>query len=44
VVGVLIYAEPLHPLLIAGAGIIVFANFINIWGERGRRAAARGEQ
>lgn len=33
-VGVLLYAEPLQPFLIVGAGVIVFANFLNIWGER----------
>ncbi len=37
VVGVLVYAEPLNPMLLAGAGIIVLANFVNIWGERSRR-------
>lgn len=36
VVGVMLYAEPLNPLLIAGAAVIVAANFLNIWGERRR--------
>lgn len=34
VIGVVVYAEPLDPLVLAGAGIVVFANFLNIWGER----------
>jgi drug/metabolite transporter (DMT)-like permease len=37
VVGVVLYAEPLAPALIIGAGIIVAANFVNLWGERQRR-------
>jgi drug/metabolite transporter (DMT)-like permease len=37
VVGVVLYAEPLAPALVIGAGIIVMANFINLWGERRRR-------
>ena len=40
VVGVLLYAEPLEPMLVLGAGIIVVANFLNIWGERRRRPVA----
>lgn len=38
-VGVLIYGEPLDPMLIAGAGLIVLGNFVNLWGERSKRAA-----
>lgn len=37
VVGVMLYAEPLEPMLLLGAAIIVFANFLNIWGERRSR-------
>lgn len=37
VLGVVFYAEPLDPLVLAGAGIIVAANVVNIWGERGHR-------
>ncbi len=37
VVGMVLYAEPLSPALVVGAGIIVAANFINLWGERRRR-------
>lgn len=33
-VGMLLYAEPLHPLVLAGAAIVVAANVLNIWGER----------
>lgn len=40
VVGMVLYAEPLAPTLILGAGVIVTANFINIWGERRRRGRA----
>ena len=39
VVGVVLYSEPLAPALVAGAGLIVAANFINLWGERQRRLA-----
>jgi drug/metabolite transporter (DMT)-like permease len=42
VVGVMLYAEPLDPLLIAGAAIIVSANFLNLWGERLRRPVPAG--
>jgi drug/metabolite transporter (DMT)-like permease len=37
VVGVLLYAEPLDPWLIAGAAVIVAGNFVNLFGERWRR-------
>lgn len=39
VVGVVLYAEPLAPALVIGAGIIVAANFVNLWGERQRQVA-----
>ncbi|MDX2157763.1 MAG: DMT family transporter [Hyphomicrobiaceae bacterium] len=37
VVGVLVYSEPLEPMPIAGAAVIVAANFLNLWGERRHR-------
>jgi drug/metabolite transporter (DMT)-like permease len=33
-VGVWIYAEPLDPIVLVGGGVVVLANFINLWGER----------
>ncbi len=39
VIGVALYSEPLDPLVMLGAGIVVAANFVNIWGERQRRVA-----
>ncbi len=33
VIGVLLYAEPLDPMVLAGAAVVVTANFINIWTE-----------
>lgn len=35
-VGVALYAEPLDPWVLAGGGMVVLANFINIWSERRR--------
>lgn len=33
-VGVLIYAEPLDPLILLGGAVVIAANFLNLWGER----------
>lgn len=33
-VGVVLYAETLEPLVLVGAGLVVLANGLNIWGER----------
>jgi drug/metabolite transporter (DMT)-like permease len=35
-VGVLVYAEPLDPAVLLGGGVVVVANFINLFGERRR--------
>lgn len=35
-VGVALYAEPLNPWVLAGGALVILANFLNIWGERGR--------
>jgi drug/metabolite transporter (DMT)-like permease len=35
-VGAWIYAEPLDPVVLLGGGVVVLANLINLWGERGR--------
>jgi drug/metabolite transporter (DMT)-like permease len=45
-VGMALYGEPVHPLLAAGAGLIVAANCLNLWGERRPRPAvtARAER
>ena len=39
-VGALLYAEVVHPLVLVGAGLVVFANGLNIWGERRSTIAA----
>lgn len=39
-VGVWLYAETLHPLVLVGAGLVVLANALNIWGERRPRTRA----
>ncbi len=36
VIGAMLYSEPLDPWVLAGGGVIVLANLINIWGERRR--------
>ena len=36
VIGVLFYAEPFDPWVLAGGAVIVVANFVNLWGERRR--------
>lgn len=33
-VGIALYAEPIDPLVMAGGGIVVLANLLNLWGER----------
>jgi drug/metabolite transporter (DMT)-like permease len=38
-VGALLYSEGLDPLVLAGAAVVVLANGLNIWGERGSRLA-----
>ncbi len=40
VIGLVVYAEPLDPFVLAGGAIVVAANAINIWGERRGRSAA----
>jgi drug/metabolite transporter (DMT)-like permease len=35
--GTILYAEPLVPLVLAGGGLVLVANFINMWGERRAR-------
>jgi len=35
-VGAMLYAEPLNPWVLVGGGVIVLANFLNIWSERRR--------
>ncbi len=39
-VGILLYAEPLDPMLTIGAAVIVAGNFLNLWGERRKRAVS----
>lgn len=41
VVGVVVYAEPLDPWIVAGAAIVILANLVNIRGERGQKPHAR---
>jgi drug/metabolite transporter (DMT)-like permease len=35
-VGVLLYNEPLNPWVLAGGGVVVLANLLNMWAERRR--------
>lgn len=37
-IGVLLYAEPLDPMVLAGGGVIILGNLLNLWGERRRQA------
>lgn len=39
-VGAFLYGEPFEPLVLAGAAVILLANFLSIWNERRREAAA----
>ena len=42
--GVLLYAEPLDPWVLAGGAVVVLGNTVNLWGERhgGRLRPAAG--
>lgn len=37
IVGAWIYSEPLSPLVLLGGAIVLFANVVNMWGERQAR-------
>ena len=39
VVGVLIYAEPLDPIVLFGGLVVIAGNVLNLWGERRARAS-----
>lgn len=42
VVGLLVYSEPLDPMVLAGGGVVVLANLFNVWQEhRTRRPVQR---
>jgi drug/metabolite transporter (DMT)-like permease len=39
VVGALIYAEPLDPIVLIGGAVVIAGNVLNLWGERRAKAA-----